>query len=207
MLTLEFQTCYFLKNLVVFASGSGSNFQSIIDAIKDGSLNATITGFITNKAEAYSLERAKKNDIPNVVINPNNFDSEPEYVSTLISQLQDWNADLLILAGYLKKIPSEVINKYDQRILNIHPSLLPKFGGKGFYGIKVHEAVIASEDTESGCTVHIVTEEYDKGPILGQSKVSVSSSDTVEDLSKKVLIEEHKLFPDTIQTYLQTLNN
>lgn len=196
-----------MKNLVVFASGSGSNFQSIIDAIKDGSLNAIITGFITNKAEAYSLERAKKYDIPNVVINPNNFDSEREYVSTLVSQLQDWNADLLILAGYLKKIPSEVINKYDQRILNIHPSLLPKFGGKGFYGIKVHEAVIASGDTESGCTVHIVTEEYDKGPILGQSKVSVSPSDTVEDLSKKVLIEEHKLFPDTIQTYIQTLKN
>jgi formyltetrahydrofolate-dependent phosphoribosylglycinamide formyltransferase len=196
-----------LKNLVVFASGSGSNFQSIIDAIKDGQLDARIAGFISNNNSAYSVQRAKENNIPFLITSPADFDSQHEYERFILEQLADWNPDLLILAGYLKKIPLKIIIKYDQRILNIHPSLLPKYGGKGFYGNKVHEAVIENKEKESGCTVHVVTEEYDEGPVLGQLKVDVLASDSVADLSKKVLEQEHKLFPEIIQKYLQTLNN
>lgn len=196
-----------MKNLVVFASGSGSNFQSIIDAIKDGQLDARIAGFISNNNSAYSVQRAKENNIAFLITSPADFDSQHEYERFILEQLADWDPDLLILAGYLKKIPLKIIKKYDQRILNIHPSLLPKYGGKGFYGNKVHEAVIENKEKESGCTVHVVTEEYDEGPVLGQLKVDVLASDSVADLSKKVLEQEHKLFPEIIQKYLQTLNN
>jgi len=197
----------FLKNLVVFASGSGSNFQSIIDAIKDGKLEAKITGFISNNSGAYSVQRAKETNIPVLITSPSDFDSELDYSKDILKQLHQWNADLLILAGYLKKIPIDIIKEYDKRILNIHPSLLPKYGGKGFYGSKVHEAVILNKETESGCTVHVVTKEYDEGPVLGQSHVKILPSDNASDLSKKVLEQEHKLFPKVIQEYLQTLNN
>ena len=195
-----------MKNLVVFASGSGSNFQSIIDAISEGKLDATIVGFISNNESAYSVERAKDNNIPVLIASPSDFLSEKEFSSILLDQLNDWNAEVLILAGYLKLIPSEVIKAYKNNILNIHPSLLPKYGGKGFYGIKVHEAVIANNETESGCTVHIVTEEYDKGPVLGQSIVKVSSKDSASDLAKKVLEKEHELYPLVIKNHIQTQN-
>ncbi|MEO9887214.1 MAG: phosphoribosylglycinamide formyltransferase [Balneola sp.] len=197
----------FLKNLVVFASGSGSNFQSLIDAIRDEKLDAKIAGFISNNSNAFSVQRAIENNIPVLTTSPSNFDSEDEYTQNILIHLEEWNADLLILAGFLKKIPLKIIKKYENRILNIHPSLLPKYGGKGFYGSKVHEAVIQNNETESGCTVHVVTEEYDDGPIIGQSKVEVLPSDSAEDLSKKVLEQEHKLFPEVIQKYLKTLNN
>ena len=196
-----------MKNLVVFASGSGSNFQSIIDAINDEKLDARITGFISNNNSVRSVQRAQENNIPVLISNPSDFESEEGYAKNTLKQLAKWDADLLILAGYLKKIPLEIIKNYNQRILNIHPSLLPKYGGKGFYGIKVHQAVVENKEKESGCTVHVVTEEYDEGPILGQLKVEVLPSDTVADLSKKVLEQEHKLFPEIIQKYLQTLNN
>lgn len=195
-----------MKNLVVFASGSGSNFQSIIDAISEGKLDARIVGFISNNKSAYSVERAKDNNIPILIASPSEFLSEKDFSTALLDQLTEWNAEVLILAGYLKLIPSEVIKAFKDNILNIHPSLLPKYGGKGFYGIKVHEAVIANNETESGCTVHIVTEEYDKGPVLGQSIVKVSSKDSPSDLAKKVLKKEHELYPSVIKKHLQTQN-
>lgn len=195
-----------MKNLVVFASGSGSNFQSIIDAISSGSLSANISGLITNKDFIRAIDRARKVDIPVSVLNPSEFESTEEYENRLLEILQENNADLLILAGYMKKIPSAVVNKYEDRILNIHPSLIPKHCGKGFYGLKVHESVLDSEDEETGCTVHIVNQEFDDGPILAQSKVSVQSDDTPETLAKRVLAEEHKLYPKVIQEYLKKLN-
>ncbi len=194
-----------MKNLVVFASGSGSNFQSIIDAISDGDLNARITGLVSNKENAFAVNKAAIANIDVRILNENNFDSENEYASELLIQLKEWNADVLILAGYLKKIPLQIIQYFEGRILNIHPSLLPKFGGKGFYGMNVHKAVIENKETVSGCTVHIVTEEYDEGPVIAQAKVGVSVSDTAESLAKKVLKEEHKLYPKAIQQYLKTL--
>ena len=194
-----------LKNIVVFASGSGTNFQSIIDAVQRGDITARISGLITNKDGIKAIERAKKNQIPAKVINPNNLDSEKDFESRLLNQLKEWNADLIVLAGYLKKIPSAVIENYPNRILNIHPSLLPKYGGKGFYGTNVHKAVLKAGEKESGCSVHVVTEEFDEGPVLAQKTVPVLQNDTPEELASRILKEEHKLYPDTIQKHLQTL--
>ncbi|MEP1150126.1 MAG: phosphoribosylglycinamide formyltransferase [Balneola sp.] len=192
-----------MKNLVVFASGSGSNFQSIIDAIFEGTLNAQIVGFISNNESAYSVTRAQDNNIPVLIISQSDFDDGESYSEVLLNQLKDWNAEVLILAGYLKKIPSEIISAFENNILNIHPSLLPKYGGKGFYGINVHKAVLENKEIESGCTVHIVTDEYDQGPILGQSKVKVLAADSPSDLAKRVLEKEHNLLPLTIQQHLK----
>jgi formyltetrahydrofolate-dependent phosphoribosylglycinamide formyltransferase len=187
-----------LINIVVFASGSGTNFQSIIDAIEDGKINGRICGLITNKKDIQSIERARKHDIPHVTISPSDFDNQADYIDALITRLTNWETDLIVLAGYMLKIPSAVIENYEGKIINIHPSLLPKYGGKGFYGIKVHQAVLENEEQESGCTVHIVTEEYDEGPILAQRKVPVYDTDDAEQLAERVLKQEHQLLPEVI---------
>lgn len=196
-----------MKNIVVFASGSGSNFQSIIDASHNGDLNANIAGLICNKNGIHALERASKHGIPSIIISEKNFTSHDAYCAVLLKHLQLWKADLLVLAGFLQKIHREIINAFPDRILNIHPALLPKFGGKGFYGSTVHQAVIDAKEKQSGCTVHLVNEEYDKGRILAQSIVPVFQSDTASELAKRVLAEEHKLYPKVIQHYLETLNS
>ncbi len=196
-----------MKKLVVFASGSGSNFQSIIDAILSGQLNARIVGLMSNKEDAYCIRRASKNDIPTVVLKASDYTSEFEYEQKLLDQLRIWEADVIVLAGYLRKIPVSIIDAFPNNILNIHPSLLPKYGGKGYYGIKVHKAVLAANEEESGCTIHIVSREYDEGPILGQSRVPVFKTDTPEQLADRVLIQEHKLYPAIIQQHLESLKN
>lgn len=195
-----------MKNIVVFASGSGSNFQSIIDAISSGFLNATITGLITDRDGILALDRARFHNIPFAIISPKEFDNWTLFESSLLDQLAIFNTDLVVLAGYLKKVPDKVISTYRDRILNIHPSLLPKYGGKGFYGIRVHEAVIENQELESGCTVHIVNEVYDDGPILGTQIVAVKDGDTPEILAKRVLEKEHILYPKVISEYLNTLS-
>ena len=196
-----------MKGLVVFASGSGTNFQSLIDAIEKGELSAKINGLITDKPNIGCIQRATDHDIPYKVIVPSSFEHESDFAEALLEQLKTWNTDLIILAGYLKKIPSKVIEKYENRILNIHPSLLPKYGGKGFYGLNVHKAVIEDQEPVSGCTVHLVNEEFDKGPILAQTKVPVHPDDTPESLGARILKQEHKLFPATIEDYINKLRN
>ncbi len=195
-----------LKNIVVFASGSGSNFQSIIDAISSGFLEATITGLITDRGDIQSLERARFHNIPYFILPPKSFNDQESYDIELAKTLKSCNADILVLAGYLKKIPDSIIDTYRDHILNIHPSLLPKYGGKGFYGMKVHQAVIENGDSESGCTVHLVNEIYDDGPVLGQVKVPVLPTDSPSELAKRVLAEEHKLYPQVISEFLKTLS-
>ena len=194
-----------MKNIIVFASGSGTNFQSIIDAVQRGDIPARIKGLITDRHDIGAINRAKKNDIEVAVIDPGSFAHNSDFEKALSNQLDDWNASLIVLAGYLKKIPAGIIEEYPNRIMNIHPSLLPKFGGKGFYGSRVHKAVLEAGEKESGCTIHIVTEEFDKGPILAQAKVPVHSEDTPEQLAQRILKEEHKLFPETIKQHIQTL--
>lgn len=196
-----------MKGLVVFASGSGTNFQSLIDAIEKGELSATINGLITDKPDIGSIHRAIDHDIPYKVISPASFENVSDFAERLLQQLDTWNTDLIILAGYLKKIPLKVIEKYENRILNIHPSLLPKYGGKGFYGLNVHRAVIENQEPVSGCTVHLVNEEFDQGPILAQTKVPVQPNDTAESLAARILKQEHKLYPTTIEDYLNKLRN
>lgn len=195
-----------MKNIVVFASGSGSNFQSIIDSVQAGKINARLVGLISNKYGIKSLERADKHTIPTRVISEAEFDTYEEYSKTLLTQLQKWDADLIVLAGFLKKIPLIVIQDFENRILNIHPSLLPKYGGKGFYGLNVHSAVIKADDSVSGCTVHVVSEEYDKGLILAQTEVPVHKHDTPEKLARRILEQEHILYPKVISNYITTIS-
>ena len=194
-------------NIVVFASGSGTNFQAIIDAVENGQINGRIVGLISNKKGIQAFDRAQKHNIDHQYLAPSDFSSYPNYVEALLKQLEQWDTQLIALAGYMIKIPSEIIDKYKDRIVNIHPSLLPKYGGKGFYGKKVHRAVIDNKEEISGCTVHMVTEEYDQGPILGQRKVPVRKSDDPETLAKRILKEEHKLFPEIIAKLAKQINN
>lgn len=188
---------------MVLASGSGSNLQALIDATISGKLDANITGFIASKPGIGAISRAEKAGIPSCVINRTSFETENEFANSLLTAFRDLRADYIILAGYLIKIPVNVIQKWESRIINIHPSLLPDYGGKGFYGLNVHRAVIRDKQKLSGCTVHIVNEEFDKGPILAQSTVSVLENDTPESLAARVLEQEHILLPQTIQQLIK----
>jgi len=190
-------------NIVVLASGSGSNFQAILNAIEQGTIDAQVVRLIASRAGIGAIEKAKLAGIDTQIISKSAFESSDAFTDALLSELQLLEPRLIVLAGYLVQIPVEVIKAFPNRIVNIHPSLLPEFGGKGCYGIKVHEAVLKSGKTESGCTVHLVSENYDEGPILAQSLIRVEPNDTPESLAQRVLSEEHKLLPRTIQTLLQ----
>lgn len=194
-------------NIVVFASGSGTNFQSIIKAVENGQIDGQISGLITNKESIQAIERAKRHNIAFRVISPSNHSKQANFHSAMLKQLEQWETDLIVLAGYMLKIPSPIIEAYSERIINIHPSLLPKYGGKGFYGINVHQAVIKNGDQESGCTVHIVTEKYDDGPILAQRTVPVSPSDNANTLANRILEMEHKLLPEVIAKLADEFNS
>lgn len=187
-----------MHNLVFFASGSGTNFQSVIDAIESGQIEAQIKGLVTNRSEAGAIKRAQKHGIPSYVIDSN----APDFEQKLLDLLSKLNPDLIVLAGYLKKIPTSIINTYSGKIINIHPSLLPKYGGKGYYGMNVHRAVIENKEDVSGCTVHFVDEIYDNGQIIEQIEVPVSSADSPESLAEKILYREHELLPNTIHKLL-----
>lgn len=184
-----------MKNLVVLASGTGSNFQAIIDSVGRGDIQANISGLIASRPGIGAIEKAKSNQIP-VYVLPSS--DESAYEQALLTKLNEWHPDLIVLAGYLKKIPARVIDRYRDKIINIHPSLLPKFGGKGFYGTRVHKAVIEAGESRSGCTVHFVNEYYDKGDIIRQIEVPVFENDTPERLAKRVLEKEHQLLPAVI---------
>lgn len=191
-----------MKNIVVFASGSGTNFQAIIDAIESGQIKARINGLLASKPNIKALERARNHDINTKVLKPSDFDSSSSYENHLLQTLARWEPHLIVLAGYMLKVPDSVIEKYQKRIINIHPSLLPKYGGKGFFGLNVHQAVIENDEEESGCTVHYVTEEYDEGPIIEQVKVPVHSNDDAKTLANRVLEQEHYLLPKVIADLL-----
>ena len=168
-------------NLAVFASGSGTTLQAVIDSIETGKLDAKITIVVSNNPDAYALERARKAGIPVYAISSK---STEEIDSELSEVLEDYEIDLIVLAGYLRKIGDKLLEKY--RIINTHPSLLPKFGGKGMHGMHVHQAVIDAKESESGVTVHFVNGEYDSGSIIRQTTVPVLETDDAESLSAKV---------------------
>ena len=182
--------------MAVLVSGGGTNLQSVIDAVEAGTLQSKIVCVISNKETAYGLERARKHQIPAYFINP----KEEEYDDKLLAKLEEEKVDLVVLAGYLKILAPNLIQKYKHRIINIHPSLLPKFGGKGFYGLHVHEAVIAAGEKESGATVHYVDEGVDTGEIILQRKVQVEVDDTPETLQARILDKiEHKILVEAIK--------
>ena len=178
----------------------------MIDAIQDGEIDARINGLITNNPTAKALKRAEQNGIPTRIVPPSSFDDQKKYTDTLLKILAAWEPHLIVLAGYMLKIPVAVLQAYPKRIINIHPSLLPKFGGQGYYGMKVHEAVLQAGESKTGCSVHIVTQAYDEGPVLAQRTVPVKPSDDAETLANRVLGQEHELLPSVIKKYLSTLN-
>ena len=182
--------------MAVLVSGGGTNLQSVIDAVEDGTLKSQIVCVISNKETAYGLERARKHHIPAYFINP----KEDGYDEKLLDKLQEEQVDLVVLAGYLKILSPELIKAYNRKIINIHPSLLPKFGGKGFYGIHVHEAVIKAGEKEIGATVHFVDEGVDTGEMIVQKKLKVEASDTPETLQARILDQiEHKILVEAIK--------
>ncbi|CUT04799.1 phosphoribosylglycinamide formyltransferase-1 [Candidatus Chrysopegis kryptomonas] len=190
-------------NIAVFASGRGSNLMAILNAIKEGKLNAKISLVISNNSNAGALEIARANGIDALHISRKQFSSDEEYVQKILNELKSRNVELIVLAGYMKKIPSEIIKEYPNKILNIHPALLPAFGGQGMYGLNVHKAVIESGVKITGVTVHIVDEEYDHGPIVMQRAVEVRDDDTPETLAERVLKVEHEIYPQAIKLFVE----
>ncbi len=177
--------------VAVCVSGGGSNLQALLDQLQ-GDAPARVVLVLSNRAEAGGLERARRAGVPAEVL------ADPADASEWITRLGRRDVDLLVLAGYLKLVPPGVVQKFAGRIVNVHPALLPAFGGPGMYGTRVHEAVIASGVLESGPTVHLVDEVYDRGAILAQRRVPVLPGDTPAALAARVLAEEHRLLPEVV---------
>ena len=179
------------KKIVVFASGSGSSFENISKRLSNDSF-VEISKLYCNNNKAFVVERAQKHGIKSLI-----FQNEDLTNKRILIDLRKVNPDLIVLAGFLKKIPNDIINEFKHRIINIHPSLLPKYGGKGMYGAKVHEKVIENNDRESGFTVHYVDQNYDEGDIIFQKKLIIKEKDPIR-LAKEVLKMEHKYYPEII---------
>ena len=167
-------------NIAIFASGNGSNAEAILRAQKEGKLSAKIGLVVTNKTDAGVIQKAVAYNTPHIVLNRKIFSNEIEYISSLINTLDEHKIDFIALAGFMELIPSKLVEKFRNRITNIHPALLPSFGGKGYYGQKVHQAVLDAGCRVSGVTVHIVDEEYDRGPIISQVSVPVTDGDNAD---------------------------
>lgn len=190
-----------MTKIAVLVSGGGTNLQAVIDKIENNTItNATISVVISNKKDAYALERARKHGINGECISPKAFASREAFDEALLKKLEEYQVDLIVLAGYLVIVPGNVIQKYRNKIINIHPSLIPSFCGDGFYGLKVHEAVLARGSKVTGATVHFVDEGTDTGPIILQKAVYVEEGDTPERLQKRVMEEaEWNILPKAIQ--------
>ncbi len=188
-------------SIAVFVSGTGSNLVSIYNEIQNGYLNAEIALVISNKSTAGGLMFAREKGITAIHISPNQYDDMSTYTEELLNLLKDHQVELVVLAGYLKMIPIAVVQMYKNKIINIHPALLPSFGGKGLYGKRVHQAVLDYGCKVSGATVHIVDEEYDTGGPVIQKCVPVLDDDTVETLASRVLEIEHQILPTAIQLF------
>ena len=186
--------------VVVMVSGGGTNLQAIIDSVKDGTItNTQIVGVISNNKNAYALKRAEENDIPSVCVSPKDFETRDIFNEKLLEAVDSYEPDLVVLAGFLVVIPPEMIKKYENRMINIHPSLIPSFCGKGYYGLKVHEAALARGVKVVGATVHFVDEGTDTGPIILQKAVEVQQGDTPEVLQRRVMEQaEWKILPRAI---------
>ena len=184
----------------VMVSGGGTNLQAILDAIDGGSItNASVQVVISNNPGAYALERAKSHGIEAVCLSPKSFPDRAAFNKALLEKVNEYQLDLIVLAGFLVTIPPEMIKEYRNRIINIHPSLIPSFCGVGYYGLKVHEAALARGVKITGATVHYVDEGVDSGPILLQKAVEVKEGDTPEVLQRRVMEEaEWKILPEAI---------
>jgi phosphoribosylglycinamide formyltransferase-1 len=181
-----------------FVSHRGSNMRAIVSACKAGGLNAEPAVLISNNRNSAALVWAAENDLAHIHLSPKSVSSDEALDQAHLDALLNANVDLIILAGYMRKIGTKVLSAFTNRILNIHPALLPMYGGQGMYGSRVHKAVIANRETESGVTVHLVDDDYDTGAVVGQAKVPVLPADTPEDLAARVLAQEHLFFSEML---------
>jgi len=190
-----------MLDIAVFGSGGGSNFQAIVTAMKQGHIpGARICLVVSNNSGAGILEIARINALPAIHLSQKQFPDEREFAEGMLLTLRNHGANFIVLAGYMKRVPPQVVAAFRDRIINIHPALLPRFGGPGMYGVHVHEAVLAAGDRVSGATVHYVDEQYDHGAIVLQKTVPVMPEDTATSLAARVLIVEHELYPEAIRT-------
>ncbi len=194
-----------MKNIAVLVSGGGTNLQALIDAEKSGIIkNGKITCVISSNPNAYALERAKNNSIETAVIRKKDYDSFDEYDKALTELLMEKKADLVVLAGFMTVLGEKVISAFSNRIINIHPALIPSFCGKGYYGLYVHEAVLARGVKVTGATAHFVNEICDGGPIIMQKAVEVKNGDTPEILQRRVMEQaEWKILPEAVSLFCQ----
>jgi phosphoribosylglycinamide formyltransferase-1 len=192
-----------MKRIGVLVSGGGSNLQALIDAVESGTIQGEIAVVISNKPGVFALERASKHGIATRVIDYRDYLSVFDFTKAILECLREQQVELVCLAGFLRILDSCLVDAYPNRVLNIHPALLPAFGGKGMYGHHVHEAVIASGAKYSGATVHIVTAETDVGAIVTQGIVEVNDEDTPDSLAAKVLQIEHQIYPQAVKSVLE----
>lgn len=177
-----------MLEVVVCVSGGGTNLQALIDALEDGSVtNTKIIGVLSNNRNAKALQRAENKGIPAVCISPKNYETRELFNEAMLMQMREWNPDLIVLAGFLVAIPGQMVKEFSERIINIHPALIPSFCGVGFYGLKVHEAALAKGVKVTGATVHFVDEGMDTGRIISQKAVNVEENDTPELLQRRVM--------------------
>lgn len=182
------------KRIVVLISGSGSNLQAIMDAVDAGQISGQIEAVLSNKADAYGLERARRSDIPALVLNHKDFESRELFDLAMIEKIDQYKPDLIVLAGFMRILSAHFVRHYQGRMINIHPSLLPKYKG-----LHTHQRAIDAGDLEHGCTVHFVTEELDGGPLAVQGKVSIDPDDSAESLQGKIHKIEHKIYPLAVE--------
>ena len=196
-----------MLNIVVCVSGGGTNLQAIIDGVESGKIsNTRIVGVLSNNQNAKALERAKNHNIPAVCVSPKQYETREQFNQALLCQVQEWNPDLVVLAGFLVAIPEAMVQKYSNRIVNIHPSLIPSFCGVGYYGLKVHEKALERGVKVTGATVHFVNEIPDGGRIIMQKAVEIKEGDTPEVLQKRVMQEaEWKILPAALEKVAASL--
>ncbi|MDO4697067.1 MAG: phosphoribosylglycinamide formyltransferase [Pasteurellaceae bacterium] len=185
-----------MKNIVVLISGNGSNLQAILDATLAGQINGRICGVMSNKANAYGLERAKNADIPTFVFSRKNFESNLAMDTAIAEQIEQLDADLIVLAGYMKILTAEFTQRFAGKILNIHPSLLPKYAG-----LNTHQRAMEAGDTEHGMSIHFVNEEVDGGAVVLQAKVPIYPDDQLDDVIERVYEQEHRCYPLVVQWF------
>lgn len=194
-----------MRNLAIFASGSGTNAENLIRYFSDRE-DYRVAVVLCNKPDAFVLQRAQRLGVPSVVFDKSQLqcseDRTPEGKPSVMAILKEYDAFALILAGFLMKIPSHMIDAWPRRIINIHPALLPKYGGKGMHGMHVHEAVVAAKEVESGITIHLVDEQYDHGKTLFQARCEVLPCDTAHDVAAKIHLLEQAHFPEVVDDYL-----
>jgi phosphoribosylglycinamide formyltransferase-1 len=189
--------------VLVSGKGRGTNFGAILDATRDGRIDGEMAVLIATRAESGAVQRARDAGVAVEIVGPKSFDDDEHYYSALMKALAKYNPDLVCLAGYMRKVPAEMVARYRNRMMNIHCALVPMFCGPGMYGHRVHEAAIEYGVKFSGCTVHFVDENYDTGPVILQRAVPVYDDDTADTLADRVLAEEHIAYAKAVQLYAQ----